>query len=171
MTSVERVQEYTEITPEKDETTKSLSRFWPEGGTIKFVKMCLRYASGDPYVLKDLNLEIKSNEKVGIVGRTGAGKSSLIAALFRLTGIEGSIIIDKVDTKDIPLNTLRSKISIIPQEPVLFSGTLRKNLDPFDEYNDDVRTIIVIGTLHFTTICDKNVHLFFFLYKQMKSSH
>ncbi|XP_018565523.1 probable multidrug resistance-associated protein lethal(2)03659 isoform X2 [Anoplophora glabripennis] len=138
MTSVERVQEYTEVTPEKDEATKTLPRLWPEEGTIKFIKMCLRYSPEDDFVLKDLNFEIKSNEKIGIVGRTGAGKSSLISALFRLTSIEGSIVIDKVDTKDIPLNILRSKISIIPQEPVLFSGTLRKNLDPFDEYNDEV---------------------------------
>ncbi|XP_018565518.1 probable multidrug resistance-associated protein lethal(2)03659 isoform X2 [Anoplophora glabripennis] len=138
MTSVERVLEYAVITPEKDKTTKTLPRLWPEEGTLKFIKMCLRYSPEDDFVLKDLNFEIKSNEKIGIVGRTGAGKSSLIAALFRLTDIEGSIVIDKIDTKDIPLNVLRSKISIIPQEPVLFSGTLRKNLDPFDEYNDEV---------------------------------
>lgn len=140
MTSVERVEEYTKVVPEKDETTKALPRCWPEEGAIKFIKMYLRYTPEDSYVLKDLNFEIKSNEKVGIVGRTGAGKSSLISALFRLTDIEGSIVIDKVDSKDIPLNTLRSNISIIPQEPVLFSGTLRKNLDPFDEYNDEVST-------------------------------
>ncbi|XP_018565514.1 probable multidrug resistance-associated protein lethal(2)03659 [Anoplophora glabripennis] len=138
MTSVERVQEYTEVTPEKDETTKPFLKFWPEEGTIEFIKMCLRYSPDDSYVLRDLTFEIKSNEKIGIVGRTGAGKSSLIAALFRLTDIEGSIVIDKVDTRDVPLNTLRSKISIIPQEPVLFSGTLRKNLDPFDEYSDEI---------------------------------
>lgn len=72
------------------------------------------------------------------MGRTGAGKSSLIAALFQLTDTEGSIVIDGIDTKDIGLHDLRSKISIIPQEPVLFSGTMRKNLDPFDDYSDEV---------------------------------
>ncbi|KAJ8954549.1 hypothetical protein NQ318_000783 [Aromia moschata] len=138
MTSVERVQEYIEISPEKDEKTREPPKFWPENGVIEFRNMCLRYSSSDPYVLQNLNFKIKSSEKVGIVGRTGAGKSSLITALFRLTNIEGIILIDNIDTKEIPLGVLRSKISIIPQEPVLFSGTLRKNLDPFDEYNDDV---------------------------------
>jgi len=76
--------------------------------------------------------------KVGIVGRTGAGKSSLIAALFRLAFNEGNIIIDGIEIHELGLHDLRSKISIIPQEPVLFSGTIRNNLDPFDEYPDHV---------------------------------
>ncbi|XP_018565536.1 probable multidrug resistance-associated protein lethal(2)03659 [Anoplophora glabripennis] len=138
MTSVERIQEYTNITPEADKKSIDPPKLWPEKGEIKFVKLCLRYSPYDPYVLKDLTFEIKPKEKVGIVGRTGAGKSSLIVALFRLSETDGTIRIDNVNTKEVPLNVLRSKLSIIPQEPVLFSGTLRKNLDPFDEYNDEV---------------------------------
>lgn len=92
----------------------------------------------DPPVLKGLNFVIKPREKIGIVGRTGAGKSSLIQALFRLAHIEGRIEIDGVETGEIGLHELRQEISIIPQEPFLFSGTLRKNLDPFDKHPDSL---------------------------------
>lgn len=88
-------------------------------------------------MLRGLNFTINPREKVGIVGRTGAGKSSLINALFRLSYNDGSIIIDQRDTNDMGLHDLRSKISIIPQEPVLFSGTMRYNLDPFEQYPDE----------------------------------
>ncbi|KAJ8933695.1 hypothetical protein NQ314_013861 [Rhamnusium bicolor] len=85
-----------------------------------------------------LKIDKENSSEVGIVGRTGAGKSSLISALFRLATVEGGIRIDEIDTKDLDLEDLRSKISIIPQDPVLFSGTLRYNLDPFEEYSDEV---------------------------------
>lgn len=98
----------------------------------------MRYDVSEPPVLKDLNFVIYPQEKIGIVGRTGAGKSSMISALFRLAKLEGDIEIDGVNTKDIGLHDLRSKISIIPQEPFLFSGSLRKNLDPFDSYPDEL---------------------------------
>jgi ATP-binding cassette subfamily C (CFTR/MRP) protein 4 len=88
--------------------------------------------------LQDLNISIEPGWKVGVVGRTGAGKSSLISALFRLfnEGLEGEIRIDGRDTNTVNLQNLRSKISIIPQEPVLFSESLRYNLDPFAQYDD-----------------------------------
>lgn len=141
MTSVERVLEYSNLEQEpplESLPNKKPTPTWPEKGEINFIKVFLRYCLKDPPVLKNLNFTIRPLEKVGIVGRTGAGKSSLIAALFQLTQTEGSILIDEIDTKSIGLHDLRSKISIIPQEPVLFSGTLRKNLDPFDNYEDEI---------------------------------
>lgn len=142
MTSVERVVEYSNIEPEKDrpsQLNKNLPENWPENGHIKFDKLSLRY-NPDPnsdVILKQLDFEILPKEKVGIVGRTGAGKSSIISALFRLSYTDGSILIDLCDTKSIKLQELRSKISIIPQEPVLFSNTIKFNLDPFGNYTDE----------------------------------
>ncbi|XP_054726613.1 probable multidrug resistance-associated protein lethal(2)03659 [Anastrepha obliqua] len=141
MTSVERMVEYKEIEPEgelESKSDKKPPKTWPEQGKIIFDQLSLRYFP-DPKsdrVLKSLSVEIQPTEKVGIVGRTGAGKSSLINALFRLSYNEGSIIIDMRNIEQLGLHDLRSKISIIPQEPVLFSGTMRYNLDPFDEYAD-----------------------------------
>ncbi|KAF5287552.1 hypothetical protein FQA39_LY15881 [Lamprigera yunnana] len=141
MTSVERVLEYNMIEHERslDSTVdKKPLESWPAEGLIKFVQVFLRYFPEDPPVLKNLCFTIQPLEKVGIVGRTGAGKSSLINALFQLTETDGSILIDEVDITKIGLHDLRKKLSIIPQEPVLFSGTMRKNLDPFDEYADEI---------------------------------
>ncbi|VEN61108.1 unnamed protein product [Callosobruchus maculatus] len=137
MTSVERVQEYAALKQEADEGKYQPPENWPDKGKIEFDKMSLQYTPEEPFVLKKVTFVIQPKEKVGIVGRTGAGKSSLIQALFRLAHIEGSILIDNVNTKTVPLKRLRSSISIIPQEPVLFSGTFRRNLDPFDEYKDE----------------------------------
>ncbi|KAI4464485.1 atp-binding cassette sub-family c [Holotrichia oblita] len=139
MTSVERVLEYTDVEQEDALETppaKKPPKTWPENGKVEFSRLYLKYAPEEQPVLSNLNFVIQPREKVGIVGRTGAGKSSLISALFRLAHTDGQIFIDDVDTKDLGLHDLRSKISIIPQEPVLFSGTMRKNLDPFDEYTD-----------------------------------
>lgn len=141
MTSVERVVEYEDLKPEGDfesKPNKKPPKDWPDEGKIVFNDLSLRYfpEKEADYVLRGLTLDIQPCEKVGIVGRTGAGKSSLINALFRLSYNEGAIVIDRRDTNDLGLHDLRSKISIIPQEPVLFSGTMRYNLDPFDEYSD-----------------------------------
>lgn len=139
MTSVERVLEYTKLDKEPNRVLKTpLLPQWPDKGEVKFKNVQLKYNEGDPYVLKDLTFCASPKEKIGIVGRTGAGKSSTISALFQLYDIEGSIVIDALDTTELPLDIARSKISIIPQEPVLFSGTMRKNLDPFEEYSDDI---------------------------------
>ncbi|CAG9861544.1 unnamed protein product [Phyllotreta striolata] len=139
MTSVERILEYTrlDMEPERKDSAKLPSK-WPEHGKIQFKDVYLRYSSTDPYVLKGLNFTIQPKEKIGIVGRTGAGKSSTITALFQLYGTEGTVLIDDVNITELSLDTLRSNISIIPQEPVLFSGPMRKNLDPFENYSDDV---------------------------------
>lgn len=140
MTSVERILEYSKMDSEPPlESTpdKKPKSEWPQEGKVEFKNVFLRYAPLEPPVLKNLNFVIFPREKIGIVGRTGAGKSSLIQALFRLADVEGLIEIDRVDTGQIGLHDLRSKISIIPQEPFLFSGSLRRNLDPFDSYTDD----------------------------------
>merc|ERR1712071_24632 len=140
MTSVERVIEYSQLKPEAELESppeKKPPSSWPSNGKILFDAMSLRYREIDQPVLKNINCSIEAKEKIGIVGRTGAGKSSLIAALFRLTEPEGHIVIDGIDSKSIGLHDLRSRISIIPQDPVLFSGTMRKNLDPFNEYTEE----------------------------------
>ncbi|XP_044728783.1 ATP-binding cassette subfamily C member 4-like [Chrysoperla carnea] len=141
MTGVERILEYTKIKSEgpfdTPEDTK-VPETWPNNGVIKFNKLCMRYEETEPNILKEISLDIHSGEKIGVVGRTGAGKSSFISSLFRLAIIDGEIIIDDVNITKIGLHDLRSKISIIPQQPVLFSATLRFNLDPFNKYEDHV---------------------------------
>lgn len=137
MTSVERVIEFGKLDKEElDACKQEPSEDWPSRGDIVLDDVSLRYSSIDPPVLKNLKFEIKGGEKIGIVGRTGAGKSSIIATLFRLTQPTGSICIDGIDTGTISLSRLRKSLSIIPQEPILFSGTFRRNLDPFNEKND-----------------------------------
>ncbi|XP_078047115.1 putative multidrug resistance-associated protein lethal(2)03659 [Augochlora pura] len=141
MTSVERVLEYSNVDSEpplESTPNKKPKDSWPEEGKIEFKDLFLRYDPAEDPVLKSLNFVVYPQEKIGIVGRTGAGKSSLISALFRLSYLEGVIEIDGVKSNEIGLHDLRRKISIIPQEPFLFSGTLRRNLDPFSSYNDDV---------------------------------
>lgn len=140
MTSVSRIKEYSELPeepPRKSRPGEEPPSSWPESGEIQFDQVNLRYFENEEPVLKGLTLKINAGEKIGIVGRTGAGKSSIIAVLFRLTEPEGSVLIDGIDTKSIGLHELRKKLSIIPQEPILFNGPIRRNLDPFNEYNDE----------------------------------
>lgn len=111
---------------------------WPQKGGIQFDHASLAYRPGLPLVLKDLEFEVKPQQKIGICGRTGAGKSSIMTALYRLAELEsGSVFIDGVDISKIGLKDLRTKLSIIPQDPVLFRGSIRKNLDPFGQSPDD----------------------------------
>lgn len=141
MTSVERVAEYIDLKPEPpletDENDCKRLTDWPSSGSIAFTNLSLKYDDSSDAILKSLNLSIKSGEKIGIVGRTGAGKSSIIQAIFRLGVNEGTIKIDDIDISKIGLHDLRNNISIIPQDPILFSGTMRENLDPFQKKTDD----------------------------------
>nr|XP_021513225.1 multidrug resistance-associated protein 1 isoform X3 [Meriones unguiculatus] len=138
--AVERLKEYSETEKEApwqiQETAPHST--WPHSGRVEFRDYCLRYREDLDLVLKHINVTIEGGEKVGIVGRTGAGKSSLTLGLFRINeSAEGEIIIDGVNIAKIGLHDLRFKITIIPQDPVLFSGSLRMNLDPFSQYSDE----------------------------------
>lgn len=140
LNSVERVWEYGVSIPQEAPhiiTEKQPPSNWPASGEIEFQDVSLRYRDNMPNVLKNLTFTAAPNEKIGICGRTGAGKSTILGALFRLVELSnGRILIDGLDISKMGLNSLRSKISIIPQEPVLFEGTIRTNLDPFEERTD-----------------------------------
>lgn len=110
---------------------------WPQHGKIEFKDVSMRYRPELPFVLKNINLSVREQEKIGFCGRTGAGKSTFMTCLYRITEYEGLISIDGVDISRLGLHRLRSKLTIIPQDPVLFVGTIRENLDPFTEHSDD----------------------------------
>jgi ATP-binding cassette subfamily C (CFTR/MRP) protein 1 len=141
MNSVERVRHYMKNI-DKEHTDNEVSflsipESWPSNGEIIANSIDMKYGDG-PIVLKQLSFQVKSSEKIGIAGRTGSGKSSLITALFRIQDISaGSIIIDGLDIATLPLKLLRSKLGIIPQDPVMFSASIRFNLDPFNNYSDE----------------------------------
>ncbi|KAI8903008.1 P-loop containing nucleoside triphosphate hydrolase protein [Globomyces pollinis-pini] len=145
MVSTERVYEYTGLDSEANEETEaSVPNGWPSQGKVEIRNMSLTYPNlQDPskpgsLVLKKLLVTFEPGTKIGIVGRTGAGKSSFLQALFRLVepSPQDSVYIDDISTSSLGLRTLRSSISIIPQDPFCFKGTLRFNLDPFDKYSD-----------------------------------
>ncbi|WPK24340.1 hypothetical protein PUMCH_001610 [Australozyma saopauloensis] len=174
MNSAERILEYVHDLPQEApyiiSDTAPLPT-WPEKGTIEFQDVEMAYRPGLPLVLNRFTANIRANEKIGICGRTGAGKSSIMVALYRLTEMTGgSIHIDGVDISTLGLNNLRSKLSIIPQDSVLFDGTIRKNLDPFGEKTDDQlwnvlrRTNIVdaseIEAVKLQNINDPDLHRF-----------
>lgn len=130
--AVERVLHYTGLPSEGETATPNdPPASWPEQGRIQFDNVDFAYREGLPLVLKDVSFELKPGEKVGVVGRTGAGKSSLLQALFRIVNLRsGSITIDNYNIRDIGLDVLRSRLALVPQDSTLFLGTLRENLDP-----------------------------------------
>ena len=137
MNAVERVNEYSKIPIEDQSSSVKTPAAWPAEGRLEVSNLVAGYAPDLPPVLKDLSFSVEKNQRIGVVGRTGAGKSSLTLALFRfLEAREGSIHIDGIDISKVSLYELRSRLAIIPQDPVLFSGTVRSNLDPFDNHSD-----------------------------------
>ncbi|XP_046739582.1 multidrug resistance-associated protein 1 isoform X10 [Diprion similis] len=138
--AVERIKEYGETPQEAPWEIPNCSppADWPSEGRVEFRDYKVRYREGLDLVLKGLTFTVNGGEKVGIVGRTGAGKSSLTLSLFRIIeAAGGKIFIDGLDVSQMGLHALRSRLTIIPQDPVLFSGTLRLNLDPFEQHTDD----------------------------------
>ncbi|ODN01265.1 Multidrug resistance-associated protein 1 [Orchesella cincta] len=138
--SVERISEYSSVEQEAELQTvsKTVDPTWPKEGAIEFNNYETCYRSGLDPVLKHLSCKIFPGEKIGICGRTGAGKSSLTLALFRIIeATRGEIFIDNVNIASLGLHDVRKRLTVIPQDPVLFSRPLRLNLDPFEEYKDD----------------------------------
>ncbi|KAG0624015.1 hypothetical protein M758_3G218000 [Ceratodon purpureus] len=139
MVSVERIAQYSKLPSEAPAVVEQNRppKSWPSKGTIRFKDLKLKYRPNTPLVLKGITATIKGGTKVGVVGRTGSGKSSLVLALFRLVeASSGSITIDGIDISTLGLRDLRSKLSIVPQDPTLFDGTIRSNLDPMCQYSD-----------------------------------
>lgn len=143
MTSVERLLDYCKLDQESPPSSSFVQRrapaHWPLHGRIMFDDVCMSHSEDPqaPLALTHISLIIEAKEKIGIVGRTGAGKSSFIQTLFRMGNIvHGRIEIDQIDLSTIRSEEVRRRISIIPQDPILFTGTMRSNLDPFGEYSD-----------------------------------
>ncbi|KZP30958.1 P-loop containing nucleoside triphosphate hydrolase protein [Athelia psychrophila] len=135
--SLERIHEYSIIEQEPASTEGGQPpAYWPASGEIRVEGLSARYSADGPKVLHDISFNVRSGERIGVVGRTGSGKSSLTLALLRCILTEGNVYYDGFPTHSLNLDALRSSITIIPQSPELLSGTLRQNLDPFDQYDD-----------------------------------
>jgi ABC-type multidrug transport system fused ATPase/permease subunit len=153
MTSAERVMEYLDIEPEPTTVRRPedsdgdspqpsppspIPPTWPAQGVVEFKKVWMQYRDNPP-VLRGISFVSRAGERIGICGRTGAGKSSLMTALFRVAPMrqgQGQILLDGLDIQSVPLQRLRSSLAIIPQDPVLFTGSIRFQLDPFGQYSD-----------------------------------
>jgi ABC-type multidrug transport system fused ATPase/permease subunit len=115
-----------------------INKDWPKYGAVEFKNVVLKYRPNLEVALKNLTFETKPGEKIGVVGRTGAGKSTICLSLSRIVEIiEGCILIDNIDIRELPLNEIRSRITVIPQDPTMFTGTLKYNLDPENKYDDE----------------------------------
>ena len=137
MTSVERAMTYTELESEPGyNVQRNPLKLWPHEGNIAFKDVSLTYYPGGPQSLKDITLNINGGAKVGIAGRTGAGKSSFVAALMRMPEADGDILIDNVCIRDINLQESRRAITILGQNPALFIGSVRQNLDLMEQFED-----------------------------------
>ncbi|KAG8864753.1 hypothetical protein FRB96_003338, partial [Tulasnella sp. 330] len=135
--SLERIKAYVDIDQEPQPVdSHKPPAYWPSSGSIRVEGLSAKYSHDGPEVLHNLSFEIKAGERVGIVGRTGAGKSSLSFAFLRMIPTTGKVFYDGIDTNEINLDALRNNITIIPQQPELMSGSLRQNLDPFGEHDD-----------------------------------
>ncbi|KAL9980573.1 hypothetical protein ACROYT_G009176 [Oculina patagonica] len=156
VTSVERCVSYSQLEPDPGYLVKAVSPLsWPEKGSIQFKDCSLVYYPGGPRVLKDFYLTIKPGEKIGITGRTGAGKSSLVSALFRMPEPEGKIFIDGIPVNTLNIRDSRKSLTIVPQQAFLFGGTLRQNLDPEGKHSDkEIWDILEKVTLK--SMVDKN---------------
>ena len=138
MNATERIHYYgSELDEEAPLKLRQVEDSWPQAGSITFDNVQMRYRAELPLVLQGLSMHVQGGERIGIVGRTGAGKSSIMSALFRLTELSGGqISIDDIDIATVGLQDLRSRLAIIPQDPTLFKGTIRSNLDPFHQHTD-----------------------------------
>ena len=156
MTSIERLKYFANIPPEKSVlknksnisshlSDKEYFKNWPNKGELIAKNLKIRYADHLPLVLDGVNFLIRAGTKVGVIGRTGSGKSTLFQSLFRFIELEeGQIIIDNLDISTVPLEILRKKMAIIPQDPTLFMGTIRNNLDRFNEFSDDLVISVLV---------------------------
>ena len=157
MVSVERVLNYAELEPEPGyENDAKPPEEWPKSGGITLKDVSLIYYPGGPEVLHQLNAQIKAGERVGVVGRTGAGKTSLTSAFSRMPDPQGKILIDDVDIVSINIQSAREALAIIPQTPFLFNGTLRQNLDPGNNYSD-TQIWLALGQVQLKSLLEKRV--------------
>jgi len=153
MNYVERCDEYANLAAEEDASAGAGSPVSPfPDGAVAFESVSMRYASSPTDVLRGASFRVPARTRCGIVGRTGAGKSSLAACLFRVTPLAGGrVSVDGVDVAGVPLETLRRRIAIVPQDATLFAGTVRSNVDPFGGASDaDVRAALAAATLEDT---------------------